>query len=177
MKRKLNQFLWLISGILLIFVGVITMLFPSDTFHVISMIIGITVLLTGIFNILVYMTAKNTVFGAGWVLIEGIIDCIVAVFLLCGNMIVAEALPFIFAMWIIFTGVARTITAFELKNAGILGWGWLVLTGILGIVFGFFCFFEPIAAQIAVSILLGVILIIEGIISLLLWWYIQKIDL
>lgn len=175
-QHGLHKFLWLVSGILLVFVGVITMIFPSDTFQVISMIIGITVLLTGIFNIVVYMTAKNTVFGAGWVLIEGIIDCIVAVFLLCGNMIVADALPFIFAMWIIFTGVARTITAFELKNAGILGWGWLVLTGIAGIVVGFFCFFEPVAAKIAVSILLGSILILEGIVSLLLWWYIQKAE-
>ena len=73
------------------------------------------------------------------------------------------SLPFIFGMWLLFSGINHFVNSFELQTLGVKGWGWLTVLGIILSVVGFFSLFDPIANLFAISILVGILLICEGI--------------
>lgn len=176
MKKTLGKTLWLIAGILLIFVGIVTIFNPSGTVGTIAFVLGFALLLTGIFDFIVFLIARDTVFGQKWVLKDGILNLILAVLLLCNHLLVKDGITYLFAMWIIVTGLSRFMTAFELKKASVSGWVWLSIMGFAGILLGFLSFFEPVVSMFAISLLIGVSLILYGATLVILWWYMQQLD-
>lgn len=64
-RAKLAKALWLIAGILLIFTGVLAMIYPADMLTSITLIFGVSMLLSGIFDLAVYMFYRKTM--PGWV--------------------------------------------------------------------------------------------------------------
>ena len=169
-KTNLSSVLWLISGIILIFAGIAAIFNPAATIASIGFILGLAMLISGIFEVIIFAVTHDGIFGAGWVLTDGILTILLSVILLCNQYITAVAIPFVFAIWVMFTGTSRTITSFDLKKANISGWGWMALVGILGIALGFASFFFPALAEGIISIMVGIFLIIQGAIALVTWW-------
>ncbi|KAA3385338.1 DUF308 domain-containing protein, partial [Akkermansia muciniphila] len=83
MKNTFVKAMWLISGILLVFAGIVTMVNPSSSVEAIAFVLGLAMLISGAFNVIIYVTTKHVVFGAGWVLVDGVLECILAIFLFC----------------------------------------------------------------------------------------------
>lgn len=171
MKRNnLSKVLWLISGIILIFAGIAAIFNPAATIASIGFILGLAMLISGVFEIIIFAVTHDEIFGAGWVLTDGILTVLLSIILLCNQYITTVAIPFVFAIWVMFTGTSRTITSFDLKKVNISGWGWMTLLGILGIVIGFASFFFPELAEGIISIMVGIFLIIQGAIAIITWW-------
>ena len=173
MKHPFIRFLWLISGILLIFAGVVTIFNPAGTLASIAFILGLVMLLSGVFDIIIFATTHEGIWGAGWVLADGIFNILIAAFLFGHQIVTAEVIPYIFGMWVIFTGVTRMVTAFDLKKLGIQRWGWLALFGALSALMGVISFFCPGVAAIVISIFIGIFLILNGVSAVFLWIYAQ----
>lgn len=171
MKNGFSKFLWLISGIILIFAGIAAIFNPTATIVSIAFILGLAMLISGVFEIVIFAVTHDEIFGAGWVLTDGILTVLLSLLLLCNQYVTAIAIPFIFAIWVMFTGTSRTITSFDLKKANVSGWGWMTLLGILGIVLGFASFFFPELAGGIISIMVGIFLIVQGAISIATWWF------
>lgn len=170
MSNGFPKFLWLISGIILIFAGVAAIFNPAATILSIAFILGLAMLISGIFEIVIFAVTHDEIFGAGWVLTDGILTVLLSILLLCNQYVTAIAIPYIFAIWVMFTGTSRTIASFDLKKVHMSGWGWMTLLGILGIVLGFASFFFPELASGIIGILVGIFLIVQGAISVATWW-------
>lgn len=175
MKYPFVKFLWLIAGILLVFAGIVTIFNPQGTLASIAFILGMVMLLSGIFDVVIFATTHDCILGAGWVLADGIFDILIAAFLFGNHLVTAAVIPYIFAMWIIFTGITRMVTAFDLKKLGIAKWGWLALIGAFAAALGVVSIFCPNVAAIIISIFIGVFLILQGAGSVFLWFYAQKL--
>lgn len=176
MKNTFVKAMWLISGILLVFAGIVTMVNPSSSVEAIAFVLGLAMLISGAFNVIIYVTTKHVVFGAGWVLVDGVLECILAIFLFCNHYLAAMAIPMVFGMWVIFSGISRLITSFDLKKLGLANWWWLAIIAAVELGFGFISFLNPVVASIAMGIILGLFFIIQGVASICLWFYTQKID-
>ena len=176
MKRSLRKLLWLVSGILLIFAGIIAIFHPQSAVLSVSFVLGVALLFSGIFSAIIFLTAEGTAFGSAWVLAGGLFDIILACMMLGNPYLVEENLPFLFGMWIMFSGVIRAVFAWELKRAGARRWGWMVAAGTLCVIVGFLSFYDPLVVNIAAGVLVGVFLILQGLVSLALWGYASSME-
>ena len=199
MKNSMTRILWFIAGILLILSGC-TLLFRPDA-SLISMagMIGFVILLSGIFNLTIYFVFHDLMLGAGWQLLDGILGVLdeanygvvencyfsnhystddetpLVGFMFLGNsVLVASVLPYIFGMWIMFSGLSKLVGGFDLKKLNFDGWGWLVLIGAAMTVLGLLTFFKPMIGTVALSTIFAIALIVEGAHALLRGIYFQR---
>ena len=74
-----------------------------------------------------------------------------------------EAWLILIAAWAIITGILEIITAFRLRKI-IVGEFWLILGGVLSLVFGLAVAFYPQAGAFAIGLLIGLYAILFGVI-------------
>ena len=172
--KKVLYWLWLIFSILMIPAGILAVANPSSTLLSLAWFIGLVMLIEGGVTIAVYCYTRDTLFTSGWMLFDGIVTVILAVFVLFYNVFTAQALPYAFGMWIIFSGLQRAVYAVDLKHIGVPGWGWLLGLGIAGAAFGVFSFVDPVFGSVALSVMVGWFLIFYGVSSVALWTRVNR---
>lgn len=163
MNRMVSRVLWIVAGVLLIIVGIYCLFNPDVGLLSLSLYIGSAMLISGVIDIVIFAKWNGKMFGTGWFLADGILTVLLALFLLFNQAFTMLSLPFIFGMWLLFSGINQFVNSFELQSFGVRGWGWLTALGILLAVVGFFSLFDPIANLFALSILVGILLICEGV--------------
>lgn len=169
MGNKFMQAVLLIIGVVLIFVGVVALVSPESTLLSIAFVLGLGLLVSGVGSILIYATMRDFSLGGGWMLADGIITTLLALFLLFNPIKTAAVIPYIFALWVMFSGILKLVHSFEVKKLEVSGWLGMLLLGMVGVLLGFAALFNPIAAMITISILIGIFLIFQGISAILLW--------
>ena len=167
MNQTVSRILWIIAGVLLLIAGVICLGNPGAAWFTMSLYVGITMLISGIIDIVIFAKGNRYMAGAGWFLADGILTVLLSLFLLFHQAFTMLSLPYIFGMWLLFSGISKFVNSFELKRQGVQGWGWFTALGILLALIGFFSFFNPIAQLFAISFLVGILLILQGIASIL----------
>lgn len=173
-RGKISKALWLIAGIILIFTGILAIIYPVNMLTSITLIFGVSLVLTGIFDAIVYIFYRKNVAGSVILLVESCITALIGIFCMVNSWLSVTMLPLIFGMWIVITSICRIISSFDMKALDFKGWFWFLLLGIGGLVIGFCCMFEPVAAVIAIGIIVGVSLILQGVGALLKWFFQEK---
>ena len=167
MSRTTSRVLWVIAGVLLVMAGIVCLRNPGAALTSMTMILGVAMLFSGIVDIVIFATAHNDMAGSGWFLLDGILTVLLSLFVLGNGWFTALTLPFIFGMWLIFSGITKFVNSFDLQRLGVRGWGWFTATGVLLACAGFFSFLSPIASLVAMTTVVGMILILQGIASIL----------
>lgn len=165
MKKKFYPLLWLISGVILTFAGVLAMLNPMEM-SAISYTMGIATLFYAILNFLI--SRKNEK-NQRWVLSDGIQTLLVALLLLCNAWLFAGVVPVIVALWVIYSGVNRCFLAFDLKGENQNGWYWILLISLLAVLLGFLSLLSGIHNSFSPQLLTGILLAAQGITTIFLW--------
>ena len=169
------RILWLISGILLIACGVYVLLNPAQTLIGIASLIGLATLFSGAFSLATYFTQKDELFGSKGILLDGILDVILGILLIIypTSSLIANIFLGLMSLWVISKGamaVYHAVLAKEFERH----WYVLLIIGILLVLFGILALIKPIITMVAISVILGVFLISDGIEILGHWWMIQK---
>lgn len=167
MNRTISRVLWIAAGILLILAGIFCLLSPSVALSGLALYLGLAMLFSGIVDLVIFASASSRMVGSGWFLVDGILTVLLSLFLLCNQWFTALTLPFLFGMWLLFSGVSKFANSFELKRLGVRGWGWFTIFGIVLSAVGFFSFLDPLAGLVAITIVVGVFLILQGVASIL----------
>ena len=128
-----------------------------------SLYLGFAMLVSGIIDIVIFARTHLLIPGAGWFLADGILTVLLSLFLLFNQSFTMLSLPFIFSMWLLFSGINEFVNSFELRRLEVRGWGWITALGVILMVVGFFSLFDPIADLFALSALSGILLIFEGV--------------
>ena len=170
MNRKWSQVLWLLSAILLIGAGVICIMNPMTALSSIAWIIAIAILFEGFSDIVGYFFFRDTFFSNAWMLIDGILSVVMACFLIGYNDITAAFIPYIFSGWLLVTSLAKFINSFQMRRFNFASWNWMCALGIVGIAFSIFAFFNPSLAILTINVLLGALLIFQGLVTLIRWY-------
>ena len=167
MHKTLSRVLWILAGILLLVAGVICLASPAAALSGLSLALGIAMLFSGIVDLVVFASGRNFLLGSGWFLVDGILTILLALFVLCNQWFTSLTLPFVFGMWLMFTGISRFANSFELRRLGVRGWGWFTAMGIVMALVGFLSFLDPLTGAVAITVLVGVFLIVQGVAFLL----------
>ena len=65
-----------------------------------------------------------------------------------------------------FSGITKFVNSFDLSRFGVRGWGWVTAFGLLMAAAGFLSFMDPLAAAVTLSVLAGLFLMIQGVVSI-----------
>ena len=166
MSRTAYRVLWTVAGILLIVAGIVCICWEGAAVASLALFLGLAMLVSGVVDILIFFAERNVMFASGWFLVDGILTVILALFILFNQAFTMLTLPFVFGMWLIFSGITRFVQSFDLKAFGVRGWGWFTAVGLLLALAGVISFLNPIAGMEAISVVLGISLILEGVSAL-----------
>ena len=123
-------------------------------------------ILFGLFTlaeIVVFAGTSKTLLGSGWLLLNGVLTVIMALLLLFNQWFTLLSLPLLFTLWLLFSGIGRFVSAFDLRALGVRAWGWVLAIGILLTAAGIICMMNPWISVAAVGLTVGLVLILQGI--------------
>ena len=163
MRTKTVRILNIIAGILLIGAGIYCLCNEDVAVLSAGLILGMFMLAAGIAEIVVFAGTSGVLIGSGWLLLDGVLTVIMSLFLLFNQWFTLLSLPFIFTVWLMFSGISRFVSAFDLHALGVRGWGWVLAVGILLMVAGFICMMDPWVSAAAVGVTVGLVFILEGV--------------
>lgn len=162
-NSKTMKVLNIIAGVLLIAAGVYCLCNQDIAALTAGLMVGIFMLVSGVIEIVVFAATSGVLFGSGWLLLDGILTVILSLFLLFNQWFTMLSLPFLFTLWLLFSGISRFVSAFDLRALGVRGWGWILAIGIILMVAGFVCMMDPWVSVAAIGVTVGLTFLLEGI--------------
>jgi uncharacterized membrane protein HdeD (DUF308 family) len=160
---KMAKIMLCIMGIVLLVLGALTLALPMLTLTTLALILGGGFVISGIFCLVSFFSEKDILKNPGWVLVHGILDIVIGIFLLwnLGPMIVS--IPYIVAFWMMFGGIAKFSASFTLRKMGEDKWWALLANGMLGILISFLMMFFPFFGIGFLVVMIGTYLVINGV--------------
>jgi uncharacterized membrane protein HdeD (DUF308 family) len=158
-----HWYLPLILGILFIIVGVWAIVTPASTYLSLAILFSVTFFVAGILEIIYSISYRKQLDGWGWSLASGILNFIIGLLLIIYPQISVITLPLFIGFVVLYHSMMAIAWSIELKKYGVSNWGWLLFTGILGVIFSFFLIWNPFFAGLTVAVFTGVALITIGV--------------
>lgn len=176
MKQQLKHlWLFLLRGLIFIALSFYVFMHPVDALVGLALFIGISLLITGIFMVILALGSRNANENWGWRLAEGIIDVLFAFILLTSPGITATILPFIVGFWTMVYGVMMFADAFQYKKSGDQNWWIGLVGGLFTIVIGYIITNNLLVGAIAVTYWIGFGFILAGIINISIFVRLRKL--
>jgi uncharacterized membrane protein HdeD (DUF308 family) len=169
LARLLAQNWWvlLLRGIVMILFGVMAYAWPGMTIATLVMFFAAFVLVDGVFD--VYHAFSGRQENDNWwiLLIEGLLGIAFGVITWMRPGITTMVLLLFIAFWAIMTGILKIIMAIRLRKE-IEGEWWLVLAGVVSVLFGVLVMARPGAGALGMLFVIAAWAILMGIAMVIL---------
>ncbi len=153
-----------LRGVVAILFALIAFIKPGIAAEVVILLFGAYALLDGIFALVAALRAAQHHGRSGGLLLEGIVNIVIAVIVFAWPGPALVALIYLIAIWAIVTGVALVAAGMALIR---LSGEWLlVVSGALSILLGLILFVQPAVGVVALSWWLGIYALLFGIMLL-----------
>ena len=150
---------------MLVLTGLFCFANSGETFLALAFILGIVMILSSVIQIVSYWWGReNRSDNNGWIFAEAVITLILGVLVQTSLIAADAAIPMVFGLWVMFSGVLRFVVATMInpskKKSNFV---WAMLIGIAGTVCGIYAFVNPMTANLPIAVLLGIIFFVQGI--------------
>ena len=169
MKKKswLRKSLSLVTSLLLIALGTIA-LFSKDNFaSILGIISGIALILIGALTILYAVIIKRMILGTGRLIFQGILSTLLGILLL----VVQEASIYLvstfLSIYLLIRGISKISNSVTLKTFKVTSWWITLVLGILYTILGLALFIFNNVTNEIVTILIGTFFIISGALNII----------
>lgn len=155
----------IVIGVLLVLCGIVFIVSPAETLVTLTIFAGAFFLVAGIFDIINYFRFRKTGAASGWTIFYAILDIIIGLMFLIHPVALAGVIPWVIGIFVLVFGIYECIAAFSVRKTGTSMWGWVLFSGIVGIIIGLLFFFLPASFIIYIAVFLmlrGVTLAIFG---------------
>ena len=145
-----NWWASLLLGIVYIIVALWLMFAPLSSYVALSIVFSISMLISGILEILFAVSNRKGVPSWGWYIVGGIIDVILGIF------------------WLMFRGFSSTGYSIDLKRYGTRDWGWYMAFGILAIICSLLILWQPAIGALYAVYMISFTFLIIGLFRVML---------
>jgi len=154
---------WAIAlrGVLGILFGAIALLQPGTTMLSLALVFAAYAFFDGVLAITASVRAVRQEEHWGYLMFEGIVDIVTAAIALLWPGITVLAFVFLVAGWALATGVLMIAAAFRLDSVD--GRWWLVLGGIVSVLYGGLLAAAPLSGALVLTWWLGVYALVFGV--------------
>ena len=163
MSKKTMRILSVLAGVLLVAAGIYCLCNQDVAVLSAGILLGLFMLCAGVLEIIIFSVGGGLIFGSGWLLLDGVLTVLLSMLLLFNQWFTMVSLPILFTLWLLFSGVSRFFSAFDLRVLGVRSWGLVLALGILLLVLGIVGLLDPVVSTVAFAITVGLVFILEGI--------------
>lgn len=171
---KIAHAWWLILllGVVSLIAGIIVLIRPFGAIRVAAIIFGIWLLISGIFQLVqsfdIRLDSTSRVLSA----ISGLLGIVLGIFCFKSVEDRLSLLVLFIGLWWIIRGVMQLVTGASGTGAS----GWLIFTGILGILAGIVVLVWPITSLAILTIMVGIWLVVLGLFEVVASLRVRSID-
>lgn len=157
----------LILGILFVIAAFIAFRDPVGDLKALVWVFGVFAIIKGIFEIFIRSRLRRVTDNALiFPLIMGIVDIMLGLFFLMNSFAGMVTLGYLFAFWFIFDSIMGLMTA-NLSRQISNGYFWFsVIVNVIGILLGIYLLFNPLAALLTLSFLVGFYFLMFGLVRI-----------
>src|SRR5947209_5872433 len=163
-----------IRGIAAIVFGVIAFAYPGLTVAVLVLLFGAWVLVDGVFRVIGAIGHRASDKEWGFDLIIGIVGIIIGFLTFHAPQITALALIIYIAAWALMIGATEIALAIKLRRE-IKGEWFLILMGLVSIVFAVMLLWNPLPGALALVWLIGSYAIVFGLLGIILGFRLRSL--
>lgn len=163
MNSKKMQISYMISAILFMIAGIVLVSWPQTTLKIICYGLGGLTFVYGGFQLYTYYKGKAEQFNFQMNLLTGLIACGIGLFMLLKSEIVISILPFITGFTLLLESIVKFKHAYDLKQAGYDGFKWIVVLGVISLIFAILLMYNPFHAAASMVMFIGICLIVDGL--------------
>lgn len=168
-----HWWLMMAAGILTVAAGIAVFVFPMESYVALSILIGILMLVVGAAQLIVALTSGNYLAMRGYMVVGGIIDVLLGLFLCVYPGVTFALLPVMLGIWMMYHSFMMISFGGDLETFNIGGSTSVVVGGILLLLLSIMVLANPFSAGVAtVVVMAGLGLIVLG---LLLCWLALKL--
>lgn len=157
----------IVSSILLFLFGLLLVLNAEGFIRSISAIIGIVLLLIGIFPVVDYFRYRKEGVLAGIGLISGIFSIVCGLMFLLNENMLMILIPVFIGVWMIINGINRLQIAFEIRDEEERSWIVTFIFSVIIIITGVYFIINPINGAELVANTLGIIICIYALLDII----------
>jgi uncharacterized membrane protein HdeD (DUF308 family) len=166
--QTLKRHWWVpvLRGVVAIIFGMMAFAYPGLTVAVLVLLFGAWVLVDGIFRIIGAMGHRSSDPDWGWQLVIGILGIIIGLLTFHAPAITALALVIYIAAWALMIGATEIVAAIKLRHE-IKGEWFLILMGVVSIIFAIMLLWNPLPGALALVWLIGSYAIVFGVLGII----------
>ena len=174
MIKKIKMDMW-INVFMMLLIGILFIVRPQDSLEVATMIAGGVIVANGIFDLIYYFRVWVDFYSRGS-LFEGIMKCVLGIFIITHAGITTVLFSYVFSIYIIINGIICTETAIYMQRAFEVNCRKDVILSCFVVVGGIIMmFFSPNTVKLA-AIMTGIIFIVNAVIDGVILYRIHRIS-
>ena len=152
-----HWWLLLLAGILCIALGIAVFVFPLESYVTLSILFGVLMLVIGAAQLIISATSGNYLMMRGYLIVGGIIDLLIGIFLCINPGITLVALPVIMGICLLYNSFLVISFGGDLDTFRLSGGAWMTVGGILMLLLSILILLNPLSVGI------GMVIVIAGI--------------
>lgn len=159
-----HWWLLMLAGIFSIAAGIVVFVFPLESYVTLSILFGVLMLVVGAAQLIIAATSSNYLMMRGYVIVGGILDLVLGIFLCVYPGVTLVLLPIMLGIWMMYHSFMIIAFGGDLDTFRLDGSGWVICGGILLLLLSTAVLTNPFGTGIAtVIIIAGAGLILFGI--------------
>ena len=159
-----HWWLFLLAGLLAIAAGICVFVFPVESYVTLSILFGILMLITGAVQLLIASTSGNYLMMRGYIIVGGVLDVILGIFLCVYPGISLFLLPIMMGFWLMYHSFMIIALGGDMSTFKIPGNGMMILGGVLLLLLSIFVLVDPFSiGVVTVLTVAGAGLILLGV--------------
>jgi len=166
----------LILGIIFIAIGAWVLRTPVESYITLAILFSISFFMAGILEIIFSIANRKELRNWGWSLASGIIDFLIGVLLVSIPAISIVVLPVYVGFAIMFRSILAIGWSVELHDMAVLNWGYMLVMGILGLMFSFILLWNPLFAGMTIVFYTSLAFIFIGFFYIFLSFRLKKLS-
>ncbi len=170
-----NWWVFLILGILLLISSYWMFTTPVESFIGLASLFSALIFVSGLFNVFFALTNKDDIDNFGLYLAGGIFDVIIGFILLKYPGLTIVLFSMFIGFWLLFRGFNLISVAFKIKRFGASDWGWILVFGILVVIFAMMSIINPLIGASYLVYTLAFTLLLFGFANISLSLRLRKI--
>ena len=170
---------WLMTaaGLLCIALGVAVFLFPLESYFTLAVLFGVLMLVVGVVQLIIASSSSNYLTQRGYMIVGGILDIILGVFLCLYPGITLMMLPLMMGIWLMYHSFMMIAFGGDMETFRLSGSGLTILGGVFLLLLSIVIIFNPFSVGIpTVIILSGAGLLFFGCLLCALSFKMKRID-
>lgn len=170
-----NWYIPLIVGIIFIAAGIFAFTAPEATYLTLSLLFSASFLVAGFFEVVFSIANRKSMANWGWTLIFGLVTFFFGFVMTLQPEFSMLTLAIFVGFTLLFRSIAAISFAIDIKNYGVSQWGFLLVLGILGIIFSIILLVNPAFAGATIVTWTGITFIVGGFTSIVLSLRLKKV--